>query len=353
MRLLDRYIGSAVAGNVAVVMLVLLALYFFSTLVEEMGDVGKGSYTTELAIKYTLMLIPRQVYELFPLSALLGAMLGLGSLASTSELTVMRAAGVSIRRIVLSVLKVGALLAVIVTLIGEVVAPPLEVNARQGRTVAIRSQLIFNTDEGLWAREGESFINIRRQLGDGEAVGVRIYRFEEKRLVQSVYAGRGSYGNDEWILKNATVSRVDDDGVSTRSVKQFRWATNLTPAVIDSVSVEPDNLPVVQLYDYIQFMRANGLEDRRYDLAMWIRIMTPLATAGMVLLAVPFVFGSMRSTGVGQRIMVGALIGIGFYLFNAVFSRVGILYNIPPLVAAALPTALVFALWIFLMRRIR
>lgn len=353
MRILDRYIGTTVTLHVLIVLLVLLTLYVFSAFVAEMGEVGKGEYTAEKAAVYTVLLTPRQAYQLFPMAALLGTMLGLGALANSSELTVMRAAGVSVRRVTWSVLKVGLLLVVSVTVLGELIAPPLEKFAQVEKAKLVSSQVSVNAKDGLWARDGNSFINMKRLFSDGRAAEVRIYRFGDgSRLRETLFAERGIYRDDAWTLTGVTLNRIDANGVSTRQLERLVWESSLTPAVIDVVAVPPENLAVYDLWDYIRYMRENGLEDRRYDLAMWLRIMTPFATAGMILLAVPFVFGSTRSVGVGQRVMLGALIGIGFYLFNAIFGRVGVVYSIPPEFAASLPTVIVYLAWALLMRRV-
>lgn len=353
MKTLDRYIGRTVASHIGVVLFVLLAMYFFSALVTEMGDVGKGRYTTTAAVQFTLMLIPRQIYELFPLVALLGAMLGLGALANTSELTVMRAAGVSIRRIVLAVLKTGLLLVAVVVVVGETVAPQLEKLAYTERVRLLARNISLNTEDGLWARDGNAYINIRRLFANGTASDIHVFRLDgDLRLVETITARRGTYEEGAWRLRDVQISRIGPAGIGVEKRGKLRWESSLTPAVIDVGAVAPENLSVQDLLGYLRYMRDNGLEDRRYSLALWLRVLMPFATVGMLLLAIPFVFGSMRSVGIGQRIMVGALIGIGFYLFNAIFSRIGVVYAIPPLISAALPTVLVYLLWWRMMRRV-
>ncbi|SCZ54463.1 LPS export ABC transporter permease LptG [Thiohalomonas denitrificans] len=354
MKLLDSYIARTVAGHIGTVMLVLLAIYFFSTFVSEMGDVGKGDYTVLDALLFTLMQVPLYTYQLFPLVALVGTMLGLGSLANTSELTVMRAAGVSIRRIMVAVMKVGLMMVVAVTVVGELIAPRLEVQAQMQRAEALGKDISLNTKDGLWARDGRSFINIERLLVDGRASNVRIYRFDDNHsLRETIFAPRGIYQDDAWQLEQVVRTRVTPEGVDSRQLGELRWESSLEPGVIDVVAIKPENLSARDLWEYLRYMRENGLEDRRYDLAFWVRIMIPFATAGMVLLAVPFVFGSMRTVSIGQRVMLGALLGIGFYLFNAIFNRVGVVYDIPPFLAASLPTFVVYILWGVMMRRIR
>ncbi len=352
MRLIDRYIGRTVVASTASVMFVLLTLYFFSTLVGELRRVGEGSYTFAGMLQYALLLMPRQIYQLFPLAALMGSMLGLGALASSSELTVIQAAGVSTRRIVGSILKVGLLLVVVVVTVGELIAPPLEKYASAERARALSEEFI-TTGEGLWAREGQTFVHVRSLLRGGAAQGITLYHFgADHALTETVHAQRGAYGNGEWRLEEVRITTIAETGISVRSEPEMAWNTGLTPQVIDIVAVRPENLSIQDIYEYMEYLRENRLDAERYELAFWTRITTPFATAGMVLLAIPLIFGSLRTVSIGQRVMVGGLLGIGFYMFNGIFGRVGLLYSLPPLLSAALPTLVVFALWLVLMRRV-
>jgi len=354
MRLLGQYIGKTIAGHILAVLLVLLSLYFFSTFVTEVSDVGHGNYTMLDALQFSIMLLPRQVYELFPLVALMGTMLGLGALANTSELTVMRASGISMQQILREILKVGALMVIIAAVLGEVIAPPLEKEARLQRARALSDKISVNAKSGLWAREGDSFINIERLLSDGRASGVHLYRFDAQgRLQESTSARQGVYQNNAWKLERVTHTFFSDKGISRENEESLVWNSTLTPDVIDVVAIPPENLSILDLQDYIKYLHENELESQRYELSYWVRIVTPFATAGMILLAIPFVFGSLRSVGVGQRIVVGALIGIGFYLFNGIFSRLGVVYNLSPMVSAIIPTILVYISWFILMLRLR
>ena len=354
MKILDRYIGEAVAASTAVVMSVLLALYFFSTFVEEVGDVGKGDYTVLKALEFTVLLMPRLAYELFPLGALLGSLLGLGALAGSNELTVIRAAGVSVGRVVLSVFKVGVVMIVVVGVLGEAVAPHAEKYARNQRAQALSERISTNTDFGLWAREGDTFINIRRLLPDGLLSQVFLYELgPDGRLKEATVARRGAYRNGDWELHKIQRSAFGEDRVEVSRQKDAPWETELTPEALKVVAIPPEKLSIWDLWGYVGYLQENDLDASRYEISMWNRAAIPFATAGMVLLAVPFVFGSMRSVGVGHRVMVGSLIGIGFYLINAVFTRAGMVYGLPPAVAALLPTAILYLSWWLLMRRVR
>jgi len=353
MKMLDRYIGRAVIGHTLVVFAILLMIYFFSTFVNEMGYVGKGHYTTVNALLYSLMLIPRQAYELFPMVALLGSMLGLGSLANSSELTVMRAAGVSVKRVAISVLKAGLVMIAVVIVLGEGVAPELEKTAHVQRLKAMAKSISVNTNSGMWAKDGDSFIAIDKLNPGGDAVGVTLYRMSGQQIKEIAVASNARYQNGVWYLDNLRRTLFEEGRVRVEHQEQAEWETGLTPDVINLASMPPENLAIWELNEYIGYLSDNGLASQRYQVALWVRVMAPFATSVMILMALPFVFGSTRALGVGARIMIGAMIGIVFYLFNSVFSRVGIVYDIPPFLSAAIPTVLVFVVWYTMMRRLR
>jgi len=353
MRLLDRYIMRTVIVQTMMVFTVMVGLYFFSTVIREMGYVGKGSYSNLDALTISVMLLPRQAYELFPLVALIGSMMGLGALAGSSELTVMRTAGLSVRRLSVSVLKAGLLMIAVVIAVGEGVAPELEKQAHTMRLKAMVRGVSLNTGDSLWAKDGESFISIRWLGHNGEARGVNLYRMQGQQLLEIATATRARYREGEWQLSGVTRTHFSEEGVSVEQSDSFSWPSRLAPEMINLASMKPENLSVWELRGLIDYLQENGLASQRYEVAMWIRIFAPLSTAGMVLLALPFVFGSLRMVGVGARVMMGAMIGIVFYLVNNVFARMGLLYDIPPMISAVTPALLVFTFWFIMMRRVR
>lgn len=352
MKILETYIAGIVLLYTLIVLLVLLGLYFFTTLVGELGVVGQGSYTMLGAARYSAMLIPKQIYELFPMVALLGTMLGLGSLANSSELTVMRAAGVSIRGIAVIVAKLGLVMVIVVALLSEFVAPAVEKQAHFQRMQAIERSISFSTGSGLWVRDGDSFLTMEMLLPDGEARGLTRYQMDGQRLVAIATAQRGQYLDEAWYVEQVLITRFVAEQVQVLQLDSEHWTSTLTPEVIGTAALPAENLSVLELAEFVGYLRENGLASERYEMAMWMRAFAPLATGGMILLALPFVFGSSRMLGMDRRILLGVLLGIGFYLFNGVFSRVGLLYELSPFVSAATPTVLVYLLWFYLMRRV-
>jgi len=353
MRILDRYIGLAVIGGTLLVLVVLLALFSFVTFIGEQEYIGQSDYDLVQALQFVLMMTPRMAYQLLPLAALLGSLSGLGLLASNNELLVMRAAGISLQRIVVAVMKAAALLMLLAIILSEFIVSQSEQAARDMRASALSAQVAHRTSDGFWTRNENSYINVRTVLSDGRLAGVHIYEFDAgQRLRRITRARQARYENERWQLRDIVRTEFQDDRVISRRISKVSWNTLLDPQLLEVVAVKPQSLSATGLYRYINYLQGNGLDAGRYEMELWVKIVLPLATGVMVFLAIPFVFGSLRSVGIGQRIMTGALIGIAFYILNQVFNYVGLAYQLNPLISAMLPTLLFFGLAVWLMRRV-
>lgn len=354
MRLLDVYIGKAVIGGAFLVMCVLLSLFAFIEFIGELDAIGRADYGVWEACRYVLLSVPRLTYELMPMAALIGSLIGLGMLAGNNELVIMRASGISLARISWAAIKAGLLLVAFAIWIGEWVVADAEQSATTLRSSALAGNGSLRTGDGFWTRDGRDFINVRTVLPDGGLLGVRIYEFDAAHALERVSSAKSaSYTEGEWRLKQVSRSVIGPDGVSTEHLPELTWRSQLKPDLLDIIAIKPNSLSVSGLYRYIRYLRANGLSAGRYELEFWTKIALPFATCVMVFAALPFVFGPLRSVGVGQRMLIGVLVGIGFYLFNQTVSYVGLVYEFNPVVSAALPTALLLAGAIYMMRRIR
>jgi lipopolysaccharide export system permease protein len=354
MHLLESYIGRHVLVHTGLVLVILLALFTFSMFVGELGDVGHGNYRMSDAARYVLMIMPRLAYQLFPTVALMGSIIGLGVLASNSELVVMRAAGVTMGQIVKTIMKIGFVLMLVAAFLGEWVAPIAEKYAQNMRASLIFNKVALDTEEGFWARDGENYLHIKEIRTDGSLRGVVIYQVgEERNLRMIVQANRGYYQDGAWVLRNITRSIFTADGVVTRQEKKATWDSLLSPELIDVVAVNPEFLSALGLYRYIVYLRENGLRSDRYEQAYWGKLASPLSTGVMVFLAIPFVFGPLRTVAVGQRILVGTLVGIGFYITNQIVAYGGLVNEVNPLVTVFAPPLAFLGLGIYLMRRVR
>lgn len=350
MRILDRYIGQAVLLGVLAVMAVMAGLFGLIGFVNEFDQIGQANYTAWYAVGFVLLRMPQRLYEIFPMTALLGTMVGLGMLASHSELTVIRAAGVSKLRIAWAVVKSISMLIVLMLVIGEMIAPPALQFANQTRLKAMSQRLSMNTDYGLWARDGKTFIHVRTVEPDGRLVDINLYTLDEAgTLVSQLHADAARYDGKVWQLKNIVETRISHQRLKITRKAAQPWRTLLQPELVDTVSLAPENLAIWKLYDYIRYLQSNELDSKQYELAFWNKLFKPLTIFAMVLLAIPFVFRAERHITIGRQIMIGFLIGIVFYIASQLAAQLGLVYNLWPVLAASLPTLIVLLLvgWLF------
>ena len=354
MTLIERYIGRTVALGILMSLGVILGLLVLFTFIDELDDVGNGQYSVLHAFAYALLSTPRFVFEAFPAAALIGSLIGLGSLASHSELTAMRAAGVSVRHILLAILKAGLPMLAIVIVLGEWVAPPVQDYANRMRMVAQHDQVTMRSRYGFWARDGNAFINIR-QIVPGQGVrDLYLYEFDADRNLRLVtHAERADFKKGGWTLRGLQQAALSPDGVQVRAVEQARWESLLSPGLLKAVVADPSLLSTWSLYQYLDFMKQNGLLVPAYEVAFWSKIVAPVATLVMLFLGVPFVFGNLRTVGVGQRVFVGVLVGTLFFMLNRGLAYVAVVYDFNPLLAATLPALLFMVAGAVFLRRVR
>jgi len=358
--ILDRYLGRAILATSLLVLLTLVALAAIFGFVSELEDVGKGNYTVLVAAQYVALTVPGMAYLLFSPAVLLGSLLGLGALAANSELTVMRAAGVSIARIIRSVLVTGLLLMMIVAVLGEVVMPRAERHAEQLRIAALDERLSLGGDAGLWMRNGPRYVNITTVMPDFTLLGVQVHEFGDGSLQRAIDASRAVLEDGEWWLEDVATSVLGEQGVTVTNEERVAWsrvvdspgASLVKAAVLEGLSVSPDNLSILALAAQIDYLRDNALDSSAVRLAFWVKLTAPLATLVMLMLSLPFVFGSQRSGGAGQKIFVGIMLGIVYVLVNRLLTELGLANGLSPVLSAFAPLLLFATLAVIGIRRI-
>ena len=354
MKTLDRYIGQAVITGVFSVLTIFIVLYELFSFAGETDQIGQADYTIWSAILYSLLLLPQHVYELFPLSMLLGTMLGLGWLANHNELVIIRMAGVSLLRIVVSIMKTAIILMALAMVIGEGIAPPLQQYASEKRVKLLHRQVSLNTDYGLWARDGETYIHVQRVENDGRLIGITLYQFGDNNFLQrKINANQAVYNGTNWLLQTVKEIIFKKDSFSINKLKEMKWKTLLDQDMVNIVAIPPDLLSVWKLNNYISYLKNNNLEYGRYELVFWTKMFGPLTILAMVLLAIPFVFGSVRNVSIGKQILLGFMLGIAFYIGSRLIGQVGLVYGVPAVLSALLPTLVVIGLSLWSYRRIR
>jgi len=352
-KILDRYLVGAVIGGTLVTLAVLLPLLGFFLLADEMDKVGENGYRFVDAAFYVILILPRYGYQIFPIVTLIGALVGLGSLASRSELVAMRAAGLSIGRIVYAAMKGGMLLALFAVVVGEGVAPVAEQKAMQWRSEAQSGQVTFKTPFGFWARDGNSYINIREILPGAHLRGIHIYEVDgNQRLSRATSAENARYVEGNWVLEDISRSIIGDDHIEISHLDRIGWSSLLNPALLKIIVVEPHVLPVWDLLRYVRYMTANGQDARSYEVAFWGKVIHPFLILAMIFLSIPILLGSARTSGLGSRIFLGVLVGIVFYLISRTFFYLALLYDLSPLLAAVIPPFLFVAGALWVVRRV-
>lgn len=347
---LDRYIGRHVLVSTLLVFLVLFLLMGFIHFVDGLSDIGKANYGLLDLFRYVLLSLPKRLYDLFPTIALLGSVVGLSMLASNAELIAMRAAGLSVWRIAGSVMKTAMVFVVLGLAMGEWVVPVAEDAAQQGRAQALKT--VFRSESGIWMREQNAFVNIGEVMPDQSLRNISIYHFNEDWSLPGITSARHAhYRNKQWRLKNVRESVISKQGVTLKTTDNQVWQTRLEPESLAAFAVNPATLPLMQLLRYIDHLEQNQQRTDPYDLAMWGKVLTPVATAVMMLLALPFVFAQPRGGRLGGHVFIGILVALAFNLLNLTFGYVSLLYHLPPVLGAMLPTVIFLLVATGLLRR--
>ena len=331
------------------------ALFTFIAFVAELQDVGMNDYGVLQAMMYVLLNLPQLLYQVFPSAMLLGGLLSLGALASTSELIVMRAAGISIMRITTAVLKAGVLLIVIAVLLGEFVAPTAISTAKTIRAQALEGRVLTGNRMGLWSKYGDNFVYIGTVLPDVQLRDVVIYELdEEQRLKKTSFAEQARYEDELWHLTRVTSSEITTDSVKSTFSETETWPAMVSTDLFKVLNLEPEDMSANELWQYGLYLDENELDSDAFWLAFWVKLFTPLTSVGMLMISVPLVLSSSsRSGGAGQRIMIGVMIGVAFFVLNRVVNQMGIIYGVTPILSAGLPSLLVIAISMTLIRRLR
>ena len=354
MKVLSWYVSRTVLAAMLLVLLLLLGLDVVFSFIAELEDL-RADYRTPQALLYVLMTAPRRAYDLLPIAALVGGIAGLGMLANNSELTVMRAAGVSIIRIVWWVLKPALILVVAGLLLGQYVIPQTERLAEHRRASALGQPAASGALRSYWHRDGDRIVRIGAVADEGVLSNLMFFHLDAGgRLVAIVRAAEAHYQGRGWELRGLTETRLNDDG-GARVVQREgeRWESELEPRYLRLVTLDPEYLSLSSLYAYAGYLKEQGLDAESYYLEFWKKALAPLATISMVLIACSFIFGPLRSVTLGFRIITGVLVGLVFRYGQDAVGFASILFHWSPLAAVALPIAVCLLAGSYALYRVR
>lgn len=345
MKKLSRYLNRELTSSILLITLALLAMFAFFDLIQELDSIGKGNYGMGTALLFVLLSVPGHVYEVVPVGVLIGALYALARLARDSELVVLRVSGVSMLRLAGVMLRVGLMFALLTFLVGELVTPLSEKTAQRMRLKATDSVVAQDFRSGLWVKDGNSFVNIGEVLPDAELLNIRIYEFDKDfRLRMISHAGSAVYRDGQWQLGKVNQTSFEERKIRSESFEQASWKSVIQPELLNVLLVVPEKMSAWNLYFFINHLAENRQRTSRYEIALWSKMVYPVACVVMVILALPFGFLQQRAGGVSAKIFVGTMIGIGYQILNRLFGHVGLLNDWSPAISATVPTLLFLGL---------
>jgi len=343
MSILFRYLAKEIALATAFLLLALLALFALFDLIRELGALSKGGYGLMTAFAYVLLSQPSHVVVVFPVAALLGTLFAVSRLSMQSELTVMRASGLSLARLALLASLIGVLFSAIIFVFGEVVAPAAEEAAKRMRVSATTNVVARQFRSGFWVKDDRSFVNIQNVTPDTELMNLRTFEFDAAYRLKSIrLADRGQYEEkNRWRLTNVEHTIFDGpDSTGFARISKLpsaTWVSAMTPDLLSVLRVKPEEMSIVNLNAYIQHLRENKQNSTRYEVALWHKVFQPIGVIVMMLLAIPFAIQSNRAGGAGAMLVLGTMVGIGAYFLNQMIGHLTVLNDWPPSLTASLP----------------
>lgn len=349
--LIEMYLARTLLGTTLVSLSVLIGLSGLIKFIDQLRYVGRGSYDMTVAGVYVLLSLPREIELFFPMATLLGGLIGMGILASSSELTVMQSSGMSRLQIIKAAMKSALLMVLFVMALGEWVAPISETKAKEIRAQAISGGNLFASDRLTWAKDGDKFVSIGEVANRDELRDITIYHFSEDLELRHITTAKSArFIENQWQLKEVGNTSIGEQVASSEN-DVAQWPSSLTPDKLGVAIVKPEALSVTGLVEYIQYLDNNSQDSGRYQLALWRKILQPISVGVMLLLALSFIFGPLRSVTTGARIIMGVLTGFGFFVVNEVFGPLSMVYSFPPIIGALAPSLVIAAIAVHMLRR--
>lgn len=358
MRLLNRYVIRQLTISTLYTLLALLSLYAFFDVMGEVSRVGKGHYTTLAMLQYVLLLVPSHAYELMPLAVLVGALVCLSQMVNHSELVVIKTSGISLASIIGMLLQFGLIFAVLTVLIGEFVIPSSGPYAEQFRLNA-RQKTVSSGKSGIWLKQGQDIINVADMLPDGTLKNIHIYRHDAQfHLTETLHADKATLNlnaqegqSSPWHMKNVMQTKLLAEHTQISHTQQLDWPVSINQQLLNVLLIEPEQMSINELSTYIEHLKSNHQQTKRYELAWWRKLAYPLACLVMALVALAFTPQQGRRGNMGLKLFAGICLGLCFHYAGRLFGFTSQLYGVPVVIAAFLPSILFLLLAIALIRQ--
>lgn len=351
--ILGRYIAKVIIVATGLSTLIITGVVFLITLLGELKNIGEGDYSAGQAIFYVFLRLPNELYKFSPMLILLGSIIGLSILSSHKELAVMRASGFSIRKIIFSALSAALLLTLLISFVGEWVAPNLSYKAEVSKENAKNAGQAVVTSAGVWLHVDNNFIHVRHVVGRHLFEDVTRYQFDNQHhLLAAFYAKTLTLQNNEWQMYDVLKTSFYNEQTKSEFFPQLDWSLKFNPNLLNIGLVEPNEMSLPKLSKFAHYLKQNGLQATEYQYEFWHRVFQPFASLIMIFLAIPFVLGTLSTSTMGWRIVVGIMTGFAFFISNAFLGQLCVVFQLPTILAASLPLVAFTLFGIFLSNRI-
>ena len=343
MIVIKKHLIKETSMSILFIMGALLAMFAFFDLLQELDSLGKGHYGLGKILLFVVLSAPGHIYEIVPVAVLIGTMYSLAQFARNSELVVLRTSGLSILKIGGILLQIGIVFALLTFIVGELITPLSEKTAQRIRIKAIDSVVAQDFRSGLWVKDGRNFVNVEQVKPDAELVNVHIYSFDQNFQLTSINSAKSARFNGEnWDLTDVNITNLSRTKVESKNLAKTNWKSLIRPELLNVLLVLPERMSAWNLYSYIDHLTKNHQKTSRYEIALWAKMIYPIACMVMVMLALPFGFLQQRSGGITYKILAGIMLGILYQVLNKVFLHLGLLNDWSAFTSAVIPTALFF-----------
>jgi lipopolysaccharide export system permease protein len=358
MVILNRYLAKNIAVAIAFVLFGFVALFAFFDFINELGDVGRGSYKAQHAFAFVLLAVPAHIYEIMPVACLIGTIYALAQLAANSEFTAMRAAGLGRYEALMAVLRLGLAFSLLTVIVGEALAPPAEKLGQKLRLSAMGASSVGQFRSGVWLKDTlttdgsvrRRFVNVSQVKPEGELTGIKIFEFDDNfRMTEIIEAETARYlGAKRWLLSKGKTTELQASApgnsllldAGEKRFETFNWLSDLSPDIFTVLLIDPSRMSAMSLFEYVRHLQENKQKANLYEIAMWKKLIYPLAAVVMMFLALPFAYLQVRSGSIGVKVFTGIMVGIAFHFVNGLFSHLGLLNTWPPFVTVVTPPAI-------------
>jgi len=364
----ERYLAKQIYAAFGFILFALVALFLFFDVLAELGSVDK-QYTLLLALGHVLLKAPSRIVEIIPIAGLIGSIYVFAMLASQSEFTILRIAGLDIRRGLVMLAKISLPIVAVTLLMSEWLGPMAESFSERLKMKALGSNFSSQFRSGVWVKDqlrnedgigsvrpGVRYINIGKIEADKQVRQIRMYEFDDAyRLLSIRIAESGRFSDaGSWELENVTETRFKETpgktlldpvySANTAIKPSMKLSSKVTPDILGVLLINPERMSIYSLGRFMSHLNENKQDAQRYAIAFWKKLIYPSIVFVMLALALPFAYLRARTGGIGIKIFGGIMLGMSFQLFNALFSNVGLLGAWPAYLTALAPPLAYFLL---------